>query len=141
MAATDIYYKFDCFTFDVLASKHDFEVDTFKLMLTNTAPVAADSVRADINEIAAGNGYSAGGVIVTVSGVTASGVAKIIGSQSILTALGGPIGPFRYVVLYNDTSPTKPLVSWWDYGSELTLVDTDILTFKPDPANGIFQMS
>jgi len=41
------------------------------------------------------------------------------------TASGGSIGPFRYVVLYNDTqtSPADPLIAWWDYGSAVTLAD------------------
>ena len=37
------------------------------------------------------------------------------------TAAGGSIGPFRYVVLYNDTptSPADPLIGWYDYGTNL----------------------
>ena len=39
------------------------------------------------------------------------------------TAAGGTIGPFQYVALMNftQTTPLKPLICWWDYGSALTL--------------------
>jgi hypothetical protein len=35
-------------------------------------------------------------------------------------------------VLYNDTttSPSKPLVAWWDYGSSITLADGETFTVK-----------
>lgn len=139
MAAT--YNKFDAFTFDVLDAKHDFGADTFKVLLTNVAPVAANSVKADLTEIAPGNGYPPGGVATTATASTASGVTKVVGSPIVLAAAGGTIGPFQYAVLYNDTSPTKPLIAWWDYGSPLTLLDTDTVTIAFDAMNGIFQMS
>lgn len=139
MAAT--YNKFDAFTLDVLTSKHNFETNTFKVLLSNVAPIAANSVKTDVTEIAAGNGYSAGGNVTTITETTTSGTAKIAGSQVIFTASGGSIGPFRYAVLYNDTSPTKPLVAWWDYGSPVALLNTETITVTFDAAGGIFQMS
>lgn len=58
-----------------------------------------------------------------------------------ITASGGTVGPFRYVVLYNDTpaSPADPLIAWWDYGSALTLNDTE--TFTIDFGASIFTLS
>jgi hypothetical protein len=44
-------------------------------------------------------------------------------------------------VLYNDTptSPADPLVGWWDYGSSITLLDTETFTVDFDGTNGVIQ--
>ena len=39
-----VYNKFNQFAEDVLEAKHNFASDVFKVMLTNTAPVATNSV-------------------------------------------------------------------------------------------------
>lgn len=95
----------------------------FKVALTNTAPVATNTVFADITEIVAGNGYTAGGTDVQNSLAAAAGLATVSAVDVVWAASGGSIGPFRYVVLYNDTatSPADALIGWWDYGSALTL--------------------
>jgi len=100
--------------------------DTLKLMLTNTAPIAANAVKADITEIAAGNGYTAGGY--TLSGLTgayASGLYVRKAGNIAITASGGDIGPFRYAVIYDDTvaSPVKPLLAWADFGAATTVTN------------------
>jgi hypothetical protein len=108
--------------------------------LTNTAPVAGHDEFADITEISAGNGYPAGGV--TLDGVTlseAGGVAKVVITDEVITAAGGTIGPFRYCVIYNDTSTGDKLVNWYDYGSSITLQDTETLTIDFDATNGHHQ--
>lgn len=59
----------------------------------------------------------------------------------MFTAAGGPIGPFRYAVLYNDTptSPADPLIGWWDYGSSITLLNGETLPVDFDPTTGVIQ--
>jgi hypothetical protein len=52
--------------FDVLAEylaekAHNLEADALKVMLTNTAPVAGNAVKAHLVEIGSGIGYAAGG--------------------------------------------------------------------------------
>jgi len=42
----------------------------------------------------------------------------------------GTVGPFQYVVLYNDTHASDALALWWDYGSAITLANGE--TFKAD---------
>lgn len=123
------FIKFNCVARDKWKGVHDLTTGTthvIKAMLTNTAPVAANSVKADITEITAGNGYTAGGVTCpVVSGEQTAGVFKLVlGDPSTLTAVG-TMATFRYVVLYNDTptSPLKPLLGAYDYGSAITLAD------------------
>lgn len=137
------YNKFQVFTKDLIEGKHNFASNTFKVMLTNTAPVNTNSIKADLTEISAGNGYTAGGTVTTITSSTSSGVAKTVGTDVVFTAAGGSIGPLRYAVLYNDTqtSPAKPLVAWWDYGSSITMNDTETLTVDFDAANGIFTVT
>ena len=138
------YNKFLQFTKDLIDGVHDFDAHTFKLMLTNTAPVNTNTIKADITEISAGNGYTAGGATVTLSTSTSSGTAKVtVTSDVVFTASGGSIGPFRYAVLYNDspTSPAKPLIAWWDYGSSITLADAETLTADFDQVNGVLTVA
>jgi hypothetical protein len=46
----------------------------------------------------------------------------------VLTATAGGCGPFRYVILFNDTSATKLLISYWDYGASITLAAGETFT-------------
>lgn len=130
--ATSAQSKFNDFTNQLVRAKHDFSSHVFKVMLTSIAPVLANSIKGDLTEIAAGNGYTAGGPTSTITLATASGTVTISGAQAVITAAGGSIGPFRYAVLYNDTqtTPVKPLVTFLDYGAALTLGDTESLTIK-----------
>lgn len=104
-------------------AKHNLNTDTFKVLLTNTAPTAANAVKADLTEISAGNGYTAGGEDSQNTWAESSGTGTMTGTKIVWTASGGTIGPFRYADIYNDTqtSPADPLMGWWDYGSALTL--------------------
>ncbi len=137
------YTKFNAFTENLINGVIDFDGHTFKVMLTNTAPVATNSVKADLTEISAGNGYTAGGTATTISVTRSSGTTKVVGTDVVFTASGGTIGPFRYASLYDDTptSPADPLVAFWDYGSSVTLNSGETFTVDFDATNGIFQLT
>lgn len=139
------YNKYQVFTKNLIDGVHDFDAHTFKIMLSNTAPNAAThTVRADSTEIAGGNGYTSGGNTTTISTSTSSGTAKVTGTDpTTWTAAGGTIGPFRYAILYNDTptTPTDPLIAWWDYGSSITLQIGETFTADLDATNGIFTVA
>lgn len=127
------FNKFNQFVEDLGQKVHNLATggDTLKILLTNTAPVAGNSVKADLTEISAGNGYSAGGTTVASTDYQQSaGTASLTGTDVVFTASGGTIGPFRYAVLYNDTptSPADPLIGWWDYGSAVTLNAAETFT-------------
>lgn len=137
------YVKFNAFTEKQLISGIDWDADTFKVALTNTAPTAAtDDFFNDITEISAGNGYTAGGTATTITVSTSSGTAKVVGSDVVFTATGA-VGPFRYVILYKSTGTgsTSPLVSYWDYGSSISLANGETFTVDFSAANGIFQLT
>lgn len=140
--------KFNQFVEDLAAGVHDLTTGSthvLKAMLTNTAPVATNAVKADITEISAGNGYSAGGASCgTITGAQTSGTFKlVVGTDPVWTASGGTIGPFRYVVLYNDTpsSPADPLILFWDYGSSITLAAGESFTVDFDGTNGVLTIA
>lgn len=135
------FNKFNDFALQLGKAVHNFSTHSFKVALTNVAPVATDTVLANITQIAAGNGYAAGGFAVPNVGIVGSGADAIIdGDKVTITAAGGSMAAFRYAVLYNDTaaSPADALVGWWDYGSSITLATGESLDFKPSnvDANG-----
>lgn len=128
---TVAFNKFRQFVEDVGRKVHNLNADTLKVLLTNVAPVNTNAVRADLTELGAGNGYTSGGTAVGSSAYSqVAGVGTLTGNNVVFTAAGGTIGPFRYAVIYNDTptSPADPLIGWWDYGSSITLNDTETLT-------------
>lgn len=142
---TQAFNKFHQFVEDVVTKVHNLESDTLKILLTNTAPVATNSVKADLTEISAGNGYTAGGNVAAFSsGAQTSGTYKLVlTSPTAWTASGGTIGPFRYAVLYNDTptSPADPLIGWWDYGSSITLNATEQFSVTLDGTSGVLTLA
>jgi hypothetical protein len=118
-----VYNKFNVFTQDLVQGAHNFSTNTFKVMLTDVAPIATNAVKANITEIAAGNGYSAGGTATTIGLSNTSGTETVTATTVTITASGGSIAQFRYAVLYNSTqtTPLGPLVAWFDNGSEINL--------------------
>lgn len=112
---------------DIGDKVHDFEADTLKVMLSNTAPSVSNSVKADITEIAAGNGYTAGGnTLGTVAYSQSGGTATLeFGTDCTFTASGGSIATFRYLVLYNDSAASDELIGFLDYGATVDLADTE----------------
>jgi hypothetical protein len=137
------YNKFNIFSTDLVNAAHHFGSHTFKVMLTNTAPVATNAVLTDLTEITAGNGYTAGGTASVCTQTNSSGTLKLTSANVTFTAAGGSIGPFRYAVFYNSsqTSPAKPLISWFDYGSSVTLNSGETFTWTPDATNGLFTIA
>ena len=117
------FNKHNQFVEDLALGVHNLNTGVLKVLLTNTAPTASNAVKADLTELGAGNGYTAGGEDTQNTLAEASGTATLTGTKVVWTAAGGTIGPFRYVDIYNDTpsSPADPLIGWWDYGSALTL--------------------
>jgi hypothetical protein len=133
------YNKFEAFVEHLCDKVHDLfgtaGADLVKIYLSNAAPSASlDAVKADLAEISAGNGYTAGGEDIQNDGTRSGGTFTLTGTSVLITASGGTIGPFQYVVGYNDTptSPADPLIGWWDRGAALTLQDGESFRWKPN---------
>jgi uncharacterized protein (DUF2252 family) len=133
------FNKFDSFVEALAEKTHNLGSDVLKVMLTNSAPIASNTVKANLTEISAGNGYTAGGNTATVSSsAQTSGTYKLVlADPATWTATGGSIGPLRYAVLYNDTATSKELIGWWDYGSSVTLATGETFTVDLDNVNGV----
>lgn len=136
------FNKFNSFV-EALAEKvHNLGADTLKVLLTNSAPLASNTVKANLTEISAGNGYTAGGTAASISSsAQSSGTYKLVLADVVFTASGGSIGPFRYAVLYNDTATNDELIGWWDYGSSITLASGETFTVDFDGTNGVLTIA
>ncbi len=139
------FNKFNIFVQDLGRKVHNLNSDTLKVMLTNTAPVATNTVDGNLTEITAQNGYSAGGNTAASSAYSqTSGTGKLTANNVVFTASGGSFGPFRYAVLYNATAGSasnRPLIGWFDYGSSISLNDTETFTVSWDATNGILTVA
>jgi hypothetical protein len=132
------YNKFNAFV-EALAEKvHNLGSDTLKVALTNAIPLATNSQLSNLTEISYTNCSSR--TITTTSSSQTSGTYKLVLADLVLTASGGSVGPFRWVVVYNDTATNKELIGWFDYGSAITLGDTETLTIDFDGTNGLLQI-
>jgi hypothetical protein len=135
------FTKFQSFVEAVCKKTHNLGSDVLKVMLCNTAPVNTNTVKANLTEISAGNGYTAGGTAASISSsAQTSGTYKLVLADVVFTASGGSIGPFRYAVLYNDTATSDELIAFWDYGSSITLASGETFTVDFDATNGVLQL-
>jgi len=133
------YVKFQPFV-EALAEKvHNLGSDQLKIALTNTAPNATDATLSQITEISYTNCSTRN--ITTASSAQTSGTYKLTLTDLVLTASGGTVGAFRYVIVYNDTSASDNLIAYYDYGSSITLQDTDTFTINFDDSNGLLQIA
>ncbi len=136
------FNKFNQVVADVANKVHNLGSDTLKVMLTNTAPAATNAVKTDITEIAAGNGYTAGGTQATlVSSSQSSGTYTLKLNNVTFTASGGSIATFRYCVLYNSTPAAGNLIGWYDYGTNLTVTAGNSFQVQFDAVNGVLQLA
>lgn len=138
------YVKYQIGT-EVLAEAQNAGTDSWRLILSNTAPnVATDTTAASATELGTSGGYTAGGVVATVtSSAQTAGVFKLTLAAPVSptwTASGGGF-TFRYVILYNLTN--TQCIGYWDYGSAVVMNGTNADTFTPtlDASGGTFTIT
>jgi hypothetical protein len=138
------FNKYYCFVENLAEKVHNLQSDTLKVALTNTAPTASSDTVWNTTVApapAAANGYTAGGnTITTTSSAQTTGTYKLVLADSVFTASGGSIGPFRYVILYNSTA-SNAVIGYYDYGSSITLADTETFTVDFDATNGVLTLA
>lgn len=116
------------FAEDLGKGVHVFGTHQLKVALTNTAPVAANATYAALTSPLATTNLSGATPfnVTTTSYTQTSGTGNLVLADLTLTATGA-VGPFRYICLFNDTptSPADPLIGWFDYGSSVTMANTE----------------
>lgn len=136
------YVKFQPFVEAVAEKKHNLGSDQLKVALTNTAPTNTNAVYTDLTSPLATTNLSGATPfnITTTSSAQTSGTYKLVLTDLVLTATGA-VGPFRYVVIYNDTSTNDDLISYADYGSSISLASGDTFTVNFDDSNGFLTIA
>ena len=135
------FNKFDSFVEALAEQAHDLGGDQLQVALTNAAnaPVAGDDAIADLTQIAYTN--CSAQTITTSTSAQTSGTYKLVLADLVLTASGGAVAAFRYVVIFNQDAASDELIGWYDYGSDLTLNDGDSLTIDFDASNGVLTIA
>lgn len=128
------FTKFNSFVEAMAEKTHNLGADSLKLFMSNVAPSAANTQLSNITEISYTNLSSR--AIAASSSAQSGGTYKLVLTDLVLTASGGPVGPFRYVGVYNDTATNDELINYYDYGSSITLNDTETFTVDFDGTNG-----
>lgn len=122
---------------------HNFTSDstctvTVYLTTNANAPVATNSVLADITQISYTNLSSR--VVTGITWEHTTGTVHMTATDLVLTA-SGAVATFRWVGLYDDdpTSPADPLIGYYDYASDVTLANLE--TFTIDFATDILTLT
>jgi len=119
---------FQAFTEAVAEKKHNLGADTLKVALcaaANAPSASGDAVLADLTAVSLT--YLLDAALSVSSSSQSGGTYQAVISDKTLEASGGSVGPFRYVVVYNDTATNKDLIGYWDYGSDITMADGETL--------------
>ena len=136
------FTKFQPFIEKLAEGAHDLGSDTLEIALCSAAnaPKATDGVLTDLTQIAYTNLTADRTLTVSASAQT-GGVYKLTITDKVLAASGGSVAAFRYVVIFNQTALSDELIGFYDYGSEVTLLDGEDITIDFDDANGVLTIT
>jgi hypothetical protein len=138
------FVKLNGFVEHMAEKVHNLGSDQLVVALSNTAPGSESTpptgattacILANVTQIAYTNASTRN--ITTSASAQSSGTYKLTLTDLVITASGGTVGPFRYVYLYNDTATSDNLIGYYDYGSSITLNDTETLTIDFDGTSGV----
>jgi len=111
------------------------------LVTSATAPTVDTNIKSELTELANGNGYTTGGIILTRNATNFPTTEDDTNDRGAIdipdqawTASGGPIpasgGLARWAILTDDnaTQGSREVWYWWDLGSDRTVSDTQVLS-------------
>lgn len=137
------FNKVNQFVEDLAKKVHNLSADTIKIALcaAANAPTSSSTTLASLTTASSSNLDSI--TLTITSCAQTSGTLKWILADKTVTSTGGTTGPFRYVVIYNDTptSPADPLIGYYDYGSDITLALNETFTLDLDNTNGTITLA
>lgn len=119
------FNKFNAFVADLANKVHNLGADQITVALSNTLPVAGNSILANITEISYTNLSSRN--ITTTSSIQTSGTYSLVLEDLVLTA-SGAVATFQYVIIYNSTPAGDNLIGWYDNGSTITMANGETFT-------------
>lgn len=130
------YNKFQAFIEDVHNGVHNLSSGVLKVafMSNANAPAATDGQLSDLTHITPTN--LDGVTITTISSTHTTGTYALKLTDLVITATGA-FGPFQWVAIYNDTATNDELIGYFDYGSEISLANSETFTLDFDAA-GLF---
>lgn len=132
------YVKFQPFVENLAEKVFNLQSDTLTIALTNTLPTNTFATLSQITEISYANCSSR--ALTVSSSSQSSGTYKLVIADITLTA-SGAVGPFQYVVIYDDTAASDQLIAYYDYGSAVTMASGDTFTVDFDGTNGFLQIA
>ncbi len=128
------FTKIDSFVENLAEKTIDLSGAGLTVALTNTAHTSTWDELADLTQVA--YTYCSSRVLTVSTSAQTAGTYKLVLADLTLTASGGAIGPFRYVYIYDDSSVGDKLIGYYDYGSSITINDTETLLIDFDGAAG-----
>ena len=134
------YNKINTFVADLANGLHNFTVSTgnqYAVALTDTAPTASSTSFA--GEISYANFSGSNPNYLTVSASSQSSGTEVVKMTNLTLTATGTIPQFRYVGIKNTT--TSKVVCWFDYGSEINMINGDTFAVNFDGTNGLLQLS
>lgn len=132
------FTKIDKFVLNLGNKVFNLGSDQLKIALTNTLPtVSTVNQYSDLTSPLATTNLSGATPfnVTTTSYTQTSGTAKLILADLTLTATGA-VGPFRYVVLYDDTATNKEIIGFYDNATSVSMVSSDTFTIDFDASAG-----
>ena len=135
------FTKVYAFSEGLCEKEHNLGSDALTIFLTTNAnaPTTATDALSGVTQIAYTNLSSR--VLSQSASAQSSGTYKLTISDLVLTASGGSVATFRRVGIYNDTNTTDDVICHFDYGSDLTLANTETLTLDFDGTNGLMTLA
>lgn len=135
-----IFQKFASFV-EALAEKvHDLQNDSLKIALVafENPPLFSRSKLSDLIEIS--YAYCSSRNVTVIGSAQVAGVYKLLCADLTIRAIGGSVGPFRYIVLYNDSATNKELIGWYNYGVDIVLADGENFVLHFNQLKGVITL-